>query len=81
MRISTNTIFGSGAGKISELQVGMNRTMQQISSNRKILNPSDDPVGSARALVITQSDAVNDQYAVNRKCVTNNLSLAESILG
>lgn len=81
MRISTNTIFGSGGGKISDLQVGINRTMQQISSNRKILNPSDDPVGSARALVITQSDAVNDQLAINRKSATNNLTLAESVLG
>ncbi len=81
MRISTNTIFESGGARISDLQVGINRTMQQISSNRKILTPSDDPVGSARALVITQSDAVNDQFAVNRKSVTNSLSIAESVLG
>ncbi len=81
MRISTNTIFESSGAKISDLQVGINRTMQQISTNRRILNPSDDPVGSARALVITQADAVNDQYSVNRKNVKNNLSIAEGVLG
>lgn len=81
MRISTNTIFQNGGDRISDLQVGLNKTQQQIASGRKILSPSDDPIGSARALVITQSDAVNDQYAVNRKSVKNNLSIAEGVLG
>nr|WP_314861250.1 flagellar hook-associated protein FlgL [uncultured Undibacterium sp.] len=80
MRISTNTIYESGGARISELQVGLNRTQQQIASGRRILNPSDDPIGSARALVITQTDAVNDQMAVNRKNATNTLSIAEDTL-
>jgi flagellar hook-associated protein 3 FlgL len=81
MRISTNMIFQNGGDRISDLQVGLNRTQQQIASGRKILTPSDDPIGSARALIITQSDAVNDQYAVNRKSAKNNLSVAEGVLG
>lgn len=81
MRISTNTIYENGGTRISDLQVGLNRTQQQIASGRRILTPSDDPVGSARALVITQSDAVNDQFAVNRKNAINTLSVAEGVLG
>ena len=81
MRISTNTIFEAGGARISDLQVGINRTAQQISSGRRILNPSDDPVGSARALVISQADSVNDQFAVNRRNASNNLSIAEGVLG
>jgi flagellar hook-associated protein 3 FlgL len=80
MRISTNTIYESGGARISDLQVGLNRTQQQIASGRRILNPSDDPIGSARALAITQTDAVNDQLAVNRKNATNTLSIAEDTL-
>lgn len=80
MRISTNTIYESGGARISDLQVSLNRTQQQIASGRRILNPSDDPIGSARALVISQTDAVNDQYAVNRKNATNTLSIAEDTL-
>ncbi len=80
MRISTNTIYESGGARISDLQVSLNRTQQQIASGRRILNPSDDPSGSARALVISQTDAVNDQYAVNRKNATNTLSIAEDTL-
>lgn len=81
MRISTNTIYENGGARISDLQVGLNKTQQQISTGRKILTPSDDPIGSARALVITQSDAVNDQYAVNRNSAKYNLSVAEGVLG
>ncbi|MDO8651511.1 MAG: flagellar hook-associated protein FlgL [Undibacterium sp.] len=80
MRISTSTIYETGGSRISDLQVGLNRTQQQIAAGRKILTPSDDPVGSARALVITQADSVNDQYAVNRKSAKNSLSIAESTL-
>lgn len=80
MRISTNTIYESGGARISDLQVGLNRTQQQIASGRRILNPSDDPIGAARALVITQTDAVNDQLAVNRKNAINTLSIAEDTL-
>lgn len=81
MRISTTTIFQNGGGRISDLQVALNRTQQQIAAGRRILSPSDDPIGSARALVISQSDAVNDQYATNRKNAINTLSVAENTLG
>lgn len=80
MRISTTTIFQNGGGRISDLQSALNRTQQQIAAGRRILTPSDDPIGSARALVITQADAVNDQYSTNRKNATNTLSIAESKL-
>ncbi len=81
MRISTTTIFQTGGGRISDLQVALNRTQQQIAAGRRILSPSDDPIGSARALVISQSDAVNDQFATNRKNAVNSLSVAENTLG
>lgn len=81
MRISTNTIFASSTGKISDLQVGINKTQQQISSGRRILSPEDDPIGSARALVIQQADSMNEQFATNRKSITNTLSVADGVLG
>lgn len=80
VRISTSTIFQSGSARISELQVGVNKTQQQVASGRRILTPADDPIGAARALVISQADAVNDQFAVNRNSAKNTLSLSESVL-
>lgn len=80
MRISTSTIYDTGAARISELQVSLNKTQQQLSASRRILSPSDDPIASARALVISQSDSVNEQYAVNRRNGKNSLSGAETTL-
>ncbi len=80
MRISTNTIFEAGGARIGELQSALSRTQSQIAAGRKILDASDDPIGSARALVITQSEKVNEQFAVNRKTATNVLSVAENVL-
>jgi len=81
MRISTSMIYEGGGARISDLQSTLNRTQQQIASGRKILTPADDPIGSARALVITQADAINEQYAVNRANAKDNLRMAESTLG
>lgn len=81
MRISTNTMYESGGSRISELQSNLNRNMQQLASGRRILTPSDDPIGSARGLVITQSAALNDQLAVNRRNAMSTLGMAENVLG
>lgn len=80
MRISTNTIYAQGGGRISDLQVSLNKTQQQIAAGTRILTPSDDPIAAARALVITQSNAINDQFATNRQFAKNNLSVTEGVL-
>ncbi len=80
MRISSNTIFASGLSRLSELQSGVVKTQQQISTGRRILSPSDDPVGAARALDLTQGQSVNTQFAANRKAVGNSLSSEEGVL-
>ena len=80
MRISTNTIYEMGSGKISDLQAAMLKTQQQISTGRRILSPSDDPVAAAAALGVGQSIAINDQFATNRSNAKSALSEEESIL-
>ncbi|CAL62041.1 putative flagellar hook-associated protein 3 FlgL-like [Herminiimonas arsenicoxydans] len=80
MRISTNTIFEMGSGKIGDLQAAMLKTQQQISTNRRILAPSDDPVAAAAALGMEQAISINDQLATNRLSAKAALSEEESIL-
>lgn len=80
MRISTQTLFETGAARMGELQSGLARTQQQISSGRRILTPSDDPVGAARALEVTQSQSLNTQYGVSRQHATSALSGLEGSL-
>lgn len=80
MRISTNTIFEKGTARMGELQVGLAKTQQQVSTGRRILSPSDDPVASARALEITHTQEVNAKYAINRRNAKDSLSAAEGAL-
>ena len=80
MRLSTNTIFAAGLARLSELQSGIVKTQQQISTGRRILTPSDDPVGAANALNLSQGQAINTQFAANRTNTTNALSTEEGVL-
>jgi flagellar hook-associated protein 3 len=81
MRISSNTIFEAGIRSIQQQQVDVLKTQQQLSTGRRILTPSDDPVAAARVLEVSQSSSLNDQYSTNRKTAISTLSLEESILG
>lgn len=80
MRISTQTLFDSGAAQMGDLQSGLLKTQQQISTGRRILSPSDDPVGAARALEVGQTLALNTQHGINRQHATGALSLVEGTL-
>lgn len=80
MRISTNTFYAAGSSKLGELQATLLRTQQQISTGRKMLTPADDPVAAARAFDISQAQATNTQYGVNRDNIKLSLKLEESIL-
>jgi len=80
MRISSNMLFDSNVAAMNQQQARLLQTQQQVSTGRKILTASDDPVAAARALEVAQSDAMNTQYAANRGAARHTLSLAESTL-
>lgn len=80
MRISSNTLFDNNVSAMGQQQARLLQTQQQISTGRRILTASDDPVAAARALDVSQSDAMNTQYAANRSMARHTLSLAESTL-
>ena len=78
MRISTNTIYETGTAGLVRQSSELFRTQQQMSTGKRVLAPSDDPVASATALEIDQTKAMNDQHAVNRRDATSALGFAES---
>jgi len=80
MRVSTNMMYQSGVARISDLNSALNRTMQQISTNRRVLTPADDAVAAARALDVSQAQSVNAQYGANRQNVKSSLSQEDSVL-
>lgn len=75
LRISTRTIYDVGVGQVSSLQAALARTQSQLSTGRKNLTAADDPIASARALEVTQSQSINTQMVTNRSNAKGLLSL------
>jgi len=80
MRISTNSIFETATNQLGTLQSALARTQMQLSTNRRILTPADDPVSSARVLEVTQSQSMNEQFGTNRQNAKASLSHVELAL-
>jgi flagellar hook-associated protein 3 FlgL len=75
MRISSKTIYDVGVGQIGTLQSALARTQAQLSTGRKNLTAADDPIATARALEVTQSQGINTQLVTNRSNAKSMLSL------
>ncbi|MFC3459190.1 MULTISPECIES: flagellar hook-associated protein FlgL [Massilia] len=80
MRISTRSIYENATTQLNTLQSQMAKTQNQLSTNRRMLTAADDPIASARALEVTQSQSLNTQYATNRGNANDSLALVESAL-
>jgi flagellar hook-associated protein 3 FlgL len=81
MRISTAWLFSSGAATISRKQAEMAKSQEQLSSGKRVLTPSDDPIAASNALTAEQSRALAEQYLRNQGMAQSSLGLAESALG
>lgn len=80
MRISTQSFYEQSQTAIGAQQSNLLRVQQQMGAMTKILAPSDDPLGATRALAVSQSIALNSQYATSRAQATQTLSLEENSL-
>lgn len=80
MRISTNSIYENGTNRLNDLQSGLDKTARQISTGRRILSPSDDPVASARVQDLSQQQSVNKQFGTNRQNAESALAFMDSTL-
>jgi flagellar hook-associated protein 3 FlgL len=80
LRISTNAIYQAGTTQINTLQGQMAKTQMQLSTNKRMLTAADDPIGSAKALELTQSQSMNTQFGTNRTNAKSSLSLVDKTL-
>ncbi|MDP3439640.1 MAG: flagellar hook-associated protein FlgL, partial [Azonexus sp.] len=77
MRISTAQIYDAGNRGMSRNQVDLFKLQNQMSTGRRMLTPSDDPIAASQALVLTQSKEVSAQYLRNQDGAKGRLSLLE----
>lgn len=80
MRISTALFFNTGLNSINRQQGDLLHVYQQVGSGKRMINPSDDPLGAAQALTIRQSQAMNERFHVNREVAMRNLGEEDNVL-
>lgn len=80
MRVSTSQIYSVSVEAMSKQQAQLLHTQAQISADKRILTPSDDPVAAAQALTVTQAQDANTQYSANVSTAKGALALNDSVL-
>lgn len=80
VRISTQQVFQSGINRLQDINSGLQKTQEQLSTGKRVNNPSDDPVAAARILKLDQQVAQIDQYQRNADLAENRLQQEESSL-
>ena len=78
MRVSTSYIFDQNLTAMLNQQTELGKTQLQVSTGKRILNPSDDPAGSVEILNLQREFSVTEQYLANADKAENKQSLEES---
>lgn len=81
MRISTQMMYEQNMRGIANSQSEWLRYGEQISTGKRVTKPSDDPIAASQAVVLSQAQAQNSQYATARIFATQKVSLEENVLG
>ena len=81
MRISTGQLYDRSIQAVLDNQGDLSDVQTQLASGKKLLRPSDDPVGAAQVLRLTEEIDLISQYKKNSNILTNNLEQEETILG
>jgi flagellar hook-associated protein 3 FlgL len=80
MRISTLQSFNKGLDSILDNQIQVNKTQQQVSTGKRILTPSDDPIAATKILQLQQDAALREQFGKNMTGAEGRLTLEETQL-
>ncbi len=80
MRISSNQMFQLGLKNITDAQSQLSRTQSEISSGRKVLSASDNPIAAVRSVELQSSIGRTDQYIENGNYAKTRLSGEENAI-
>lgn len=80
MRISTQLMYSQSTSALNKQQAGYLSVGNQLASGKRVNTASDDPLAMSKAIGISQSKAVNDQYTQGRTSAKNSLGQEESVL-
>jgi len=80
MRLSSLQTLTQGINGMRNVSEQSFKTQNQLSANKRILTPSDDPVASTRVLQLNQDQSIRDQYKDSIDRVQGRLDLEEAQL-
>jgi len=80
MRISTGQLYDRSIQAVLNNQADLSDIQQQLSSGKKLLRPSDDPVGAAQVIRLTEEIDLIAQYKKNTNLLINSLEQEETVL-
>ncbi|MFQ3218714.1 MAG: flagellar hook-associated protein 3 FlgL [Paraglaciecola sp.] len=80
MRISTGQLYDRSIRSVLENQGDLSDVQRQLASGKKLLRPSDDPVGAAQVIRLTEEIDLIGQYKKNNNLLTNSLEQEETVL-
>ncbi|RXN93448.1 flagellar hook-associated protein 3 [Achromobacter aloeverae] len=73
MRLSTSMIYQSGLNGILNTQSSLLSLQQQVSSGRRIVTASDDPLAAGQSINASQNLSMTGNYASNRNVANTSL--------
>lgn len=80
MRISTAYYYNRSTASMQAQQTELFKTQQQIGTGRRIVSPSDDPLGASRALQNSQFLAASQNNTANIKLAQNKVAQESTYL-
>ncbi|STF39871.1 flagellar hook-associated protein 3 [Escherichia coli] len=80
MRFSTQMMYQQNMRGITNSQAEWMKYGEQMSTGKRVVNSSDDPIAASQAVVLSQAQAQNSQYTLARTFATQKVSLEESVL-
>ena len=80
MRLSTSMMYEQQMRGVTNAQSSWLKAGEQLSTGKRVINPSDDPLAASQAVVLSQAQAENNQYKLARSFATQSASLEESTL-
>src|SRR3546814_20637634 len=78
MRIGSFQSYISQTSRMADLQSTIDRLQTQIATGKRVLRPSDDPLGANRVVDLQRSITDNQQFIRNMDTITTQISLADS---
>ncbi|MBV7872519.1 flagellar hook-associated protein FlgL [Yersinia pestis] len=80
MRLSTSMLYQQNMQGITNAQSLWMQTGQQLSTGKRVVNPSDDPMAASQAVMVSQAESENSQYTLARSFARQSSSLETTVL-